>query len=302
MIIFSLWLCYSNFGLSTTTPTCIFSMRSRKYKYNCSIGFCTCYFVLVSFSTCYLILVLQLYSISKGISLSSMCAPNASNGISLRNSSDLITTQNKLFNRQVGPIDPLGPRVFAVYGAKHQTHVYTRFSPIVWISGVPRSGTTLMRVILGTHPSVRCGPETRLIPRILQMHATWNASNVESSRLREGGISDRVVNSAISSFILELLTTYVEPEDVLCSKDPLALNYGMYINELFPNSKHILMIRDGRAVVYSTITRMHKPKHSAFFISSIFGTVFSWVLSRVLVFVLKTILMNFWNYCTLFFK
>ena len=243
-------------------------MRSRKYEYNRFIGFG----ILISCSTCSLILVLQLYNISKGFSMTSMYVPSASNGTFLNNFSDLLTTKNKLSNRHDDPMNPLSSRVFAVYDAKHQAHAYTRFSPIVWIGGVPRSGTTLMRVILGTHPSVRCGPETRLIPRILQMHATWNASSLESTRLREAGISDRVVNSAITSFILELLTTYVQPSDVLCSKDPFALNYGMYINELFPNSKHILMIRDGRAVVYSIITRMYK-QNTVLFICSIFSQI-----------------------------
>ena len=208
------------------------------YKY--FIGFC----ILVSFSTFYMILIL--HSISKGISLSS-CFNTPGPSASLMNSSVLITKQTKAsFNEQVGKMNTLGPRMFAVYGAKHQTHVYTRFSPIVWISGVPRSGTTLMRVILSTHPSVRCGPETRLIPRILEMHATWNASSAERALLHEAGLRGGVMNSAISSFILELLTTYVEAKDVLCSKDPMTLQYGMYeyINELFPNSKHILMIRD----------------------------------------------------------
>ena len=235
-------------------------MGSGKNKNNLFIGF----LILISFSTWYLIM--ELYSTSKGITIFSMLTIRDSvRNSSLRNSSDLITMLTKLFNEQLGPMNPLGPRVFAVYGAKNQTRGYTRFSQIVWITGVPRSGTTLMRAILGAHPSVRCGPETRLIPRILEMQATWNASNVESRLLREAGISDLILNSAISSFILDLLTTYIQPADVLCSKDPMALQYGLYINKLFPKSKHILMIRDGRAVAYSSITRMHKSKQFSTF-------------------------------------
>ena len=205
--------------------------------------------------------LLGLYSIWRGSSLFSSCVSSVSpnelaNIAPVRDPSELIAIQQKLSNGQVDPMNPLGPRVFAVLYLKNQTHAYTRFSPLVWIGGVPRSGTTLMRVMLGTHPSVRCGTETRLIPRMLQMHANWISSNAESTRLREAGINDRVLNSAISAFILELLTTYAQPADVLCSKDPFALKYGMYINELYPNSKHILMIRDGRAVVHSIITRM----------------------------------------------
>ena len=244
-------------------------MGRLKYMYFIGLG------ILVLFSTC--IIFLELHSISNGISLSLMFNPSASLQISslksfslrnssfrtsslrnssLRNSSYLITIpmQTKLFNEQVGQKNTLGPHV---NGGKHQTHAYTRFSPIVWIGGVPSSGTTLMRVILGTHPSLRCGPETALIPYILTMHATLNASSADIAFIRGAGMSDHVVNSALSSYILELLTKYIQPADVLCSKDPVALNYGIYINQLFPNSKHIFMIRDGRAVVNSIINRMH---------------------------------------------
>lgn len=42
--------------------------------------------------------------------------------------------------------------------------------------GVPRSGTTLMRAMLDAHPDVRCGEETRVIPRILGLQAQWKRS------------------------------------------------------------------------------------------------------------------------------
>ena len=50
---------------------------------------------------------------------------------------------------------------------------YDRNSPIVFIGGVPRSGTTLMRAMLDAHPEVRCGEETRVVPRILQVRANF---------------------------------------------------------------------------------------------------------------------------------
>ena len=50
-----------------------------------------------------------------------------------------------------------------------KVYEYDRNSPIVFIGGVPRSGTTLMRAMLDAHPEVRCGEETRVVPRILQV-------------------------------------------------------------------------------------------------------------------------------------
>ena len=54
-------------------------------------------------------------------------------------------------------------------GSDGKVYEYDRNSPIVFIGGVPRSGTTLMRAMLDAHPEVRCGEETRVVPRILQV-------------------------------------------------------------------------------------------------------------------------------------
>jgi hypothetical protein len=51
--------------------------------------------------------------------------------------------------------------------------------PFIFVGGMPRSGTTLMRAMLDAHPAVRCGEETRVIPRILQMrnHVSVNRTH-----------------------------------------------------------------------------------------------------------------------------
>jgi hypothetical protein len=42
-------------------------------------------------------------------------------------------------------------------------------SSIIFIGGVPRSGTTLLRAILDTDPKIKCGLETRVIPDFLEI-------------------------------------------------------------------------------------------------------------------------------------
>jgi len=46
---------------------------------------------------------------------------------------------------------------------------YDKDMPLIFVGGMPRSGTTLMRAMLDAHPDVRCGQETLLIPRLLFM-------------------------------------------------------------------------------------------------------------------------------------
>merc|ERR1719220_790453 len=136
-----------------------------------------------------------------------------------------------------------------------KVYEYDRNSPIVFIGGVPRSGTTLMRAMLDAHPEVRCGEETRVVPRILQMRAHWMKSTKESMRLEEAGLNGDVLDSALSSFILEVVAKHGEPAPRLCNKDPFTLKSGTYLRRLFPKGKFLFMVRDGRATVHSIITR-----------------------------------------------
>ncbi|XP_072909606.1 protein-tyrosine sulfotransferase 1-like isoform X1 [Hemitrygon akajei] len=133
--------------------------------------------------------------------------------------------------------------------------VYNKDMPLIFIGGVPRSGTTLMRAMLDAHPDVRCGEETRVIPRILAMKHMWSKSGREKQRLDEAGVTDEVLDSAMQAFLLEIIVKHGEPATYLCNKDPFALKSLTYLSKIFPNAKFILMIRDGRASVHSMITR-----------------------------------------------
>ena len=119
--------------------------------------------------------------------------------------------------------------------------------------GVPRSGTTLMRCMLDAHPLIRCGEETRLIPRILFLANSSNSN--EGLTFDLTGITQDMFDSAISSFILKIIARHGKLSQNLCNKDPLVLKFTEYVARLFPNSKYILMIRDARATVHSIISR-----------------------------------------------
>ncbi|KAK9536467.1 hypothetical protein VZT92_006243 [Zoarces viviparus] len=128
-------------------------------------------------------------------------------------------------------------------------------TPLIFIGGFPRSGTTLMRVMLDAHNAVRCGEETRVIPRLLAMRATWSRSVKERIRLDEAGVTDQVLDSAVRAFLLEVIVGHGEPAPRLCNKDPFALKSLSYLSRIFPKGKFVLMLRDGRATVHSMISR-----------------------------------------------
>lgn len=84
------------------------------------------------------------------------------------------------------------------------TEHFPEDTPLIFIGGFPRSGTTLMRVMLDAHNHVRCGEETRVIPRLLAMRATWSRSVKERIRLDEAGVTDQVLDAAVRAFLLEV--------------------------------------------------------------------------------------------------
>uniref|UniRef100_A0A2P2ICB8 Protein-tyrosine sulfotransferase n=1 Tax=Hirondellea gigas TaxID=1518452 RepID=A0A2P2ICB8_9CRUS len=151
------------------------------------------------------------------------------------------------------PYSQLSPSI--VQPSDSRGHQYSRQEPLLFIGGMPRSGTTLMRAMLDAHYMVRCGEETRVVPRILQMRQQWKRSAKESMRLKEAGVTDKVLDEAISSFILQVVVNHGVPSPRLCNKDPFTLKSAGYLSQLFPNAKFIFMIRDGRATVHSIISR-----------------------------------------------
>ncbi|CAN7944210.1 unnamed protein product [Ixodes pacificus] len=142
-----------------------------------------------------------------------------------------------------------------VLGPDSRRYPYNNDMPLIFIGGMPRSGTTLVRVLLDAHPDVRCGEETRVIPRLLSLKQQWVKNPTEMHRLLEGGITDEVLDAAMSAFILEVIVRHGKPAPRLCNKDPFTLRAAVYLHRLFPRAKFLLMIRDGRAVVHSIITR-----------------------------------------------
>lgn len=132
----------------------------------------------------------------------------------------------------------------------------------IFIIGVPRSGTTLLRVILDSHSRIVAAPETpwilgsygpgsiRELVCTLTEHETGPVKNL-------AGVTSELVHSAALEFFNKIIGSYLyaKQKDLVVLKTPDDIQYLEFLIKLFPNSTYIHMFRDGRDVACSTVNK-----------------------------------------------
>lgn len=126
--------------------------------------------------------------------------------------------------------------------------------PPIFIGGAGRSGTTLLRVMLDSHPNIVCGPELKFIPDWLR---EWQRERrlFEQHLASLLGIRASLIDDAYRAKISELLDgarrKYHKPR--IAEKSPNNVLVFGHLGHLFPDSPMIHVIRDGRDVVASLL-------------------------------------------------
>lgn len=124
----------------------------------------------------------------------------------------------------------------------------------IFIGGVPRSGTTLLRMIVDSHSALACGPEMRLIPQICEMYRAAKQAARDAP-----GAAWELEGEHVRRGFAEMITDLLEPARLLSGKARIAektpANGAWFaeLRELFPDAPQIHVIRDGRDVVASLL-------------------------------------------------
>lgn len=117
----------------------------------------------------------------------------------------------------------------------------------IFIVGCQRSGTTLLRLILDSHPDISCGPETRFLADLAQITGSgW-------PRFSLYGFPKEYWHDKVARFFESFQQEYAASRGKTrwADKTPLYALSLDYINELFPECQIVHIIRDGRDVVAS---------------------------------------------------
>ncbi|MEX1295981.1 MAG: sulfotransferase [Candidatus Limnocylindrales bacterium] len=117
----------------------------------------------------------------------------------------------------------------------------------IFVIGSPRSGTTLVRLILDSHPNISCGEETHFL-RDLESVVGRNWDLVATYGLpREWWIEH--LRGLYEAFQAEVLARNGKVR--WAEKDPTYTLRLPFIEELFPTALYVHLLRDGHDVVAS---------------------------------------------------
>ena len=117
----------------------------------------------------------------------------------------------------------------------------------IFVVGCQRSGTTLLRLMLDSHPNISCGPETRFLADLAAVTGeNWD-------RMRLYGFPKEYWHQKFAEMFASIQADYAASRGKTrwADKTPRYALSLEFIDNLFPDSQIIHMIRDGRDVVAS---------------------------------------------------
>ncbi|WP_341861712.1 sulfotransferase [Gymnodinialimonas sp. 57CJ19] len=129
---------------------------------------------------------------------------------------------------------------------------------LIFVGGAPRSGTTLMQRVLSTHDDVFAGPEFDFIPSIVGLRNGMLRS-IQSGRIN-ALVDEETLDKAVRTFICTMFEERLTKsgKSFFCEKTPRNATVVPELEKIFPDARHIIMVRDPRDIVNSMRTVREK--------------------------------------------
>ncbi len=123
------------------------------------------------------------------------------------------------------------------------------FRPI-FIGGAGRSGTTLLRAMLASHPQLAGTSEFKFLPNLAELWRNLSAYDEVTSAYQ---LSQAHINASFAQFARSLFQPYLASvgDRRLVEKTPHNVLAIDFLSQVFADARHIHIIRDGRDVIGS---------------------------------------------------
>ncbi|GAA1882360.1 sulfotransferase family protein [Lapillicoccus jejuensis] len=117
----------------------------------------------------------------------------------------------------------------------------------IFVVGCQRSGTTMLRLMLDSHPRIACGPETRFLEDLERVTGSdWK-------RLQQFGFPREEWLARMRAFFGGIQDDYAASKGKArwADKSPRYALHMPFLHEVFPDAQFVHVIRDGRDVAVS---------------------------------------------------
>src|ERR1044071_4567302 len=123
-----------------------------------------------------------------------------------------------------------------------------------FIISTARSGSTLLRYILDSHPAISCPSELYLGQLCRDLYFTVGYIKGQDAGL-DSTKKELIVPDEIRRIIFELMDSYARARNaqIWCEKTPTNVNHLRVLARVFPEAKYICLYRNCMDVVYSLI-------------------------------------------------
>lgn len=131
-------------------------------------------------------------------------------------------------------------------------------APLIFIGGAPRSGLTLLRLILDAHPTISICPDTGVLSLALaQRDFALTLGELHRDHLN---LSPERVSANFAAAIRSILGARAARDGKLRPGEKSAMNVLVFADlaSIFPDAQFIHCVRDGRDVVASLLERRWK--------------------------------------------
>ncbi len=132
--------------------------------------------------------------------------------------------------------------------------------PLAFVICSGRSGSTLLRRLIGLHPDIACPPETNLVALCERMRFSASVLSGETAAGRslpegEGSLRSELAVPLIRQAVMQMVGQYLSDADksVFCDKSLPNAEGARLLLEIFPNARFICLYRHCMDVIASIL-------------------------------------------------